>query len=362
MLDIHPDIRKASTPTTEFYTDRAMFDRVRDRAFRRSWQFIGDETLANVPGQVHPFTLLDGLLNEPLVLSRDRSDQLHVISNVCTHRGNLVVEGAGNLNTLRCRYHGRRFGLDGTFQSMPEFEGVEDFPTPCDNLASVPFARWGNLLFASLDPVAPLETVFGPMIDRLSWLPLREFRFAPSRAREYMIRAHWALYVDNYLEGFHIPYVHPSLNDTLAYGDYATESYAHGNLQIGIGKDAEDVFDLPASSPDYGKRVSAYYYWFFPNLMFNFYPWGLSINVVRPLAPDLMKVQFLPYIWDESKLDRGAGGDLDRVEREDEAIVELVQRGIQSTIYQRGRYSPAREQNTHHFHRLLQTALSDVGA
>jgi choline monooxygenase len=87
--------------------------------------------------------------------------------------------------------------------------------------------------------------------------------------------------------------------------------------------------------------------------MFNVYPWGISVNVVVPLAVDRTRVTFLPFVWDESKREQGAGGGLDRVEREDEAIVEAVQRGVRSRLYDRGRYSPARETGVHHFHRLL---------
>jgi choline monooxygenase len=103
--------------------------------------------------------------------------------------------------------------------------------------------------------------------------------------------------------------------------------------------------------------VAAYYYWLFPNLMLNFYPWGLSINVVKPLAIDRTRVSFISYVWDESKLEQGAGAALDRVEREDEAVVESVQRGLRSRLYGRGRYSPRHEAGTHHFHLLLQAAL-----
>ena len=66
--------------------------------------------------------------------------------------------------------------------------------------------------------------------------------------------------------------------------------------------------------------------------MFNVYPWGMSVNVVQPLAIDRTRVSFLTYVWDESKLDRGAGAGLDRVEREDEAVVESVQRGVRSRL------------------------------
>ncbi len=96
--------------------------------------------------------------------------------------------------------------------------------------------------------------------------------------------------------------------------------------------------------------------------MLNVYPWGISVNVVRPLAADRTRVSFLSYVWDPSRLDRGAGAGLDRVEREDEAIVESVQRGMRSRLYRRGRYSPTREQGTHHFHRLLERFLRDAPA
>jgi choline monooxygenase len=87
--------------------------------------------------------------------------------------------------------------------------------------------------------------------------------------------------------------------------------------------------------------------------MFNFYPWGLSINIVEPITVDRCRVRYLTYVTNESKLGSGAGADLHRVETEDEAVVESVQRGIRSRYYDRGRYSPSREQGTHHFHRLI---------
>lgn len=352
-FEIHEDIRRASTPPARFYRDPAYFEWSRDAVFAKSWQWIGDTDLARVPGQVHPFTLLEGCLSEPLVLTRDTGDRMHLLSNVCTHRGMTVCEGGGNERFLRCRYHGRRFGLDGKFQFMPEFEGVEGFPAEADHLRALPLHRWGKHLFTQLEPGASAESVFGDMERRLGWLPLEEFVHDAPASRDYLVRGHWALYVDNYLEGFHIPFIHAALNEVIDYSQYATELYPWSNLQLAVGGSADEVFDLPASSPDHGRAISAYYWWVFPNLMFNFYPWGLSINVVRPLAPDLTKVSFIRYVWDPSRLGRGAGGDVDRVEREDEAVVELVQKGVQSRFYDQGRYSPTRETGTHHFHRLL---------
>jgi choline monooxygenase len=352
-FSVDPDIRKASTIDTEFYTSEECFRLSKEKIFSKTWQFTGDTDEIRLSGQLVPHTLLPGFLDEPLLLVRDKEDTLHCMSNVCTHRGNILIEHSCTDNQIRCRYHGRRFDLDGKFRQMPEFEGVECFPSEKDNLPKVPFGTWGKWMFSSVQPAMSLEEMLGEMKTRLSFLPLNEFKAEPARSRDYLVKCHWALYCENYLEGFHIPFVHNSLNSVIDYGTYTTELYRYSNLQFALSKGGEDVFDLPESSPDFEKKVSAYYYWVFPNMMFNFYPWGLSLNIVKPMGSQLTKVSFLTYIWDETKLDRGAGAMLDKVEREDEAIVENVQKGIRSRFYDSGRYSPTRETGTHHFHRLL---------
>lgn len=357
-MDLQPftidaDIRRASTLPAEVYRDPRWYDLARERMFRRSWQLLGDTDRLKGPGSVAPTSLLEGLVDEPILLTRDEKDRVHCLSNVCTHRGNLLVEGEGHQQVLRCRYHGRRFGLDGKFLSMPGFEDVVGFPSAADDLPKVPSGTWDKLLFASAAPAFPLEDLLAEMRARVGWLPLREFTFDPSLSRDYLVRASWLLYVDNYLEGFHVPYVHAGLAGMLDFGAYRTEVYRYSNLQLGVASGAEDCFDLPSTSPDKGQRMAAYYFWLFPNTMLNFYPWGLSVNIVHPLGPDRTKVSFLAYVWDRAKLGSGAGGAIDRVEREDEDIVEKVQRGVRSSFYERGRYSARHEQGVHHFHRLL---------
>ncbi len=364
---IEADIRRAATLPAEAYRDPELFALARERVFARSWQWAGDADAVRVPGQVQPFTLLEGLLDEPLLLARDGQDTLRCLSNVCTHRGTVLCPGAGVESVLRCRYHGRRFALDGRMLSMPEFEGAEGFPSAADHLRQLALGSWGKFLFAclappsataSLAPFAPFSEVTAEMAERLSWLPLADAVFDPARSRDYLVRAHWALYCDNYLEGFHIPYVHAGLAGALDYGSYATELHPWSSLQLGVASGGEDAFEPPPGSPDHGRRIAAYYYWLFPNTMVNVYPWGISVNVVRPLAPDRTRVSFLSYVWDPDRLDRGAGSGLDRVEREDEAVVESVQAGLRSRLYRRGRYSPSREQGIHHFHRLLTRCLA----
>ena len=350
---VDQDITKASTLPSSFYKSNFIFDQIKEKVFLKSWQFVGDDELVKLPRSAHPFVLLDRYLTEPMLLTKDEDGSIHCLSNVCTHRANLVVLGSGKLRKLTCMYHGRRFDLKGKFEHMPEFKEAQDFPRECDHLNKFPLLQWGPLLFAGLDPNFDFNEVFEIINKRLGFLPINDFRHDPSLSKDYLVHAHWALYCDNYLEGFHVPFVHEDLNKVLDYGSYTTEIYDHCNLQIGYSNDATETFDLPIDHVDYGKNVAAYYYWIFPNMMFNFYPWGLSINVVKPIGINRTKVSFISYVLDPEKLEQGAGQGLDKVEREDEFVVENVQKGIHSSFYKAGRFSPKREKGVHHFHSLL---------
>ena len=300
-----------------------------------------------------PLTLLDGCLDEPVVVAADEDAKVRCLSNVCTHRGAIVVEGEGHVKSLRCRYHGRRFSLDGALQSMPEFETTAGFPSESDNLPQLRLERLGPLFFTALDPAMSFEEWIEPVRARVAWMPLDRFTLDRAASHDYMIAANWALYCDNYLEEFHIPYVHAGLAGKLDYGAYHTERFRYCNLQMGLARPGEPVFDLPAGHPDAGKPVAAFYFWLFPNLMLNFYPWGLSLNQVTPLGPARTRVSFHSFVWKPELRETGVGADLHKVEMEDEEIVESVQRGVSSRLYDRGRYSERREVGTHHFHELL---------
>ena len=352
-FNINPDIAKAETLPSIFYKNQDIFEEVKEKIFLKSWQWLGDNSGIKLTNSIQPLTLLDGFLSEPILLTRDNDGLVNCMSNVCTHRGHILALGADKVKRIRCAYHGRTFDLKGNFKSMPEFSLTEDFPRDCDNLYQFPLFEWGPFLFAGLNPSFDFEEVINPIKERIGFLPLDQFSFDSSMSKDYLVQAHWALYCDNYLEGFHIPFVHENLNKVLDYGSYKTELYKYSNLQIGYSDDSNEVFDLPKDHIDYGKKVAAYYYWVFPNMMFNFYPWGLSVNIVKPISINRTKVSFLTYIYDESKLHKGAGNDIDKVEREDEFIVENESRGIQSAFYQSGRFSPTREQGVHHFQRLI---------
>jgi len=357
-FNINPDITKAETLPASFYRDSAVFDSIKESIFLRSWQWIGDDNLVKLSKSIYPFILLEGFLTEPLLLTRDEDENIHCLTNVCTHRGNLVALNSASANKLTCMYHGRRFKLNGEFAHMPEFNDAKDFPRSCDNLHQFPLKKLGNFLFVGLNPLFDFNLVIDKMNERIGFLNLKEFSYNESISKDYLVHAHWALYCDNYLEGFHIPFVHEDLNNVLDYGSYVTEVYKYCNLQIGFTENAADTFDLPKDHIDYGKNVAAYYYWVFPNMMFNFYPWGLSINIVKPLGINKTKVSFKSYVYDPNKIGKGAGFGLEKVEREDEFVVENVQKGVRSSFYKAGRFSPTREKGVHHFHRLLAEFLN----
>ena len=355
---INSDITKAETLPATFYKDPVVFERIKEKVFLKSWQWVGDESLVDKPQSVHPFILLDGFLTEPLLLTRDKGGQINCLTNVCTHRGNLLALISKPTKKLTCSYHGRRFNLQGEFEYMPEFTDAENFPRPCDHLHRFPLKKWGHLLFAGLNPSFDFQEVINIINERVGFLPIDEFKLEKTLQKDFLIDANWALYCDNYLEGFHVPFVHESLNEVLDYSSYETIIYEHCNLQIGYSDEATEIFEFPQNHIDYGKRVAAYYFWVFPNIMFNFYPWGLSINIVKPLEISKTKVSFISYVLDPSKLNKGAGSNLEKVEKEDEIVVENVQKGVRSSFYKAGRFSPKREKGVHHFHVLLSKFLN----
>jgi len=351
-----PDSPRTLAPA--HYIDPRSFERQRERVFQHAWHMFprGGGPLS---GTVYPWDLALGGAEEPLLLTRDAQGALHCMSNVCTHRASILVERPMKATSLRCPYHGRRFGLDGAVLSAPGFECLEGFPAASDALPTVPLRTWHHFVFASLAPALRFEDWIAPVEQRVGALFEQPMRHSPEHDRTFEVGAHWALYIDNYLEGLHIPFAHPSLNRALDFSEYHIELLPHGVLQRATAAGSSVHFDWPTSHPDHGQRIAAYYYWLFPNTMFNVYPWGVSINLVLPVGPSASRVIFLRYVWDEATHDSGAGSGLDQVEHEDEAIIARCQRGIRASLYRPGHYAPRHEDGVQQFHRLLCAAMDE---
>ncbi len=343
---IHPDICKAETLPSEYYTDEKLYHQILDK-FPTSWSFIGPSSVLN-QNTVVPVSI--GKI--PMLLTK-KGDEINCVSNVCTHRGMILCQENKTTSSIICPYHGRTFSLDGKIKHMPKFSGVENFPAPSDDLPCAQVVNWHGMLFANLSASKTFDEYISVVEERMNFIEFSRLTIVDNLARLHDISANWMLYVDNYLEGFHIPYVHKGLNSVIDYSNYETEVFDDAVLQVGYAVDGEEVFDIPAGHQDYGKNIAAYYWWIFPNLMLNFYPWGLSINVVKPKGISSTQVVYHGMVLDQDKFGIGAGGDLDTVEHEDQDIVEGCNLGMNSPLYHRGRYSPTMEKGVHHFHRLL---------
>lgn len=347
------------TLSADYYCSTSVFEAQKQALFARSYQLLPP---IGSPAW-EPYTLLSGVLDAALLLPPQtvRETFPYALSNVCTHRGAILYqEPVTASKILRCPYHGRSFNLQGQCLAMPGFEQVKDFPCADDHLPRVALHRWHFLeALALFSPDYPFADWVAPLNERLGFLPFADFVFSPNHSRSYDLAANWMLYCDNYLEGLHIPFVHPALFKALDFQAYETHVLAHGVLQIGLADPHAVAFDLPADHPDAGKRVAAFYFWLFPNLMLNFYPWGLSVNVVEPVGVERSRIRYDIWVQRPELLQQGAGGDTDTTEKEDHGVVLRVQAGLKSPLYQRGRYAPVMEKGLRYFHERLRAHVPE---
>ena len=350
-ISVHKDIKKAHTLQSEFYTNEYFFKLSLKKIFNSSWQYIIHKKKLESIIQ-YPFFFLKDTINQPLVLTLKNGD-IYCLSNVCTHRGNIICTKKNTDKLLKCNYHGRLFELSGEFKSTPGFKEALNFPLKKDNLKLLPIMNWNDYIFTSLSKNNIFVDIFDKMKERLDWYPFDELNYCEKSSKEYIIDAHWALYCENYLEGFHVPYVHEGLNSNIDFSSYNTELLDNGVLQYTYSKSIRKTFNNINGSPKSAQNIYAYYYWFFPNIMFNYYSWGLSINIIEPINKNKSKIKFLSFPLSNKQQPVDDLDSVDLIELEDQKVVQQVQRGVESPFYNKGRYSPDYEKGVHHFHRLL---------
>ena len=334
-LEVAP-VERAWTIPSDWYTDPAMTDIDRHSVLAKSWQYAGHLQWMDLPGAVHPVDIA----GEPVILVR--GDRIRAFYNVCKHRGGPLATEPECRKTLSCKYHGWTYRLDGSLRGVPKFDRAELFDPEAFGLTEIPVLIWGGMIFIRLEPGAwEVHEVLEPIrID--AW-----------RFRErvlYELNCDWKVYVDNYLEGYHIPHVHPDLCDLLTFSEYETRIDPWGSLQSS---------PIQASDGLYGAGTARYHH-LWPNTMLNILPGRMQVNTVVPLGPRKTRVVFDYYTAD-------GGGDLaadmafsDHVQREDQLICEQVQRGLESRGYERGRYSVEMEQAVWRFHSLLRQAYASL--
>ncbi len=351
MNDLAPQPSATATALpAHYYVDAAMPAIDRRAILDRSWQLIAHVSQLRDAGD-HVVADLGGL---PVIAVRGTDEEIRVFHNVCRHRARPIAQCDGlRAKSLRCRYHGWNYGLDGVLKSAPEMKDARDFTVSDIRLPQLAVKLWQGLLFAAVDvDHAPDFDAFITGIDARLGSERGLDRFRGHHRSSYDIACNWKVYVDNYLEGYHVPHVHPGLNKLLDYRSYRTELSRWHSLQWS---------PLESDASLYGNG-DALYYWLWPNAMLNILPGRLQTNRVMPIGVDRCRVLFDSYyaVDDAGNTDdakRNADLDFsDEVQREDLGICEDVQRGFASGSYVPGRLNPLRETGVHHFHELLRAA------
>jgi choline monooxygenase len=247
----------------------------------------------------------------------------------------------------------------------PDVEGIEFFDRSTMGMFPVSLQTWEKFMFVNFDPRAEsLSSVLGQIPQQAQGFQFAGLQFA--ERRDYLINCNWKVYVDNYLEGYHIPIAHPGLMREIDYAQYRTDTFRFYSQQFAPiramkAEDAGERFYAPGTG-----LQQALYFWVFPNLMLNIYPDNISTNVIVPLSADKTLTIFEWFFRDVDQPTTRARIEKaivfsDQVQQEDIRLCENVQRGLHSSTYDRGRYSVKRENGVHHFHMLLSEFLG-VGA
>ena len=350
-----PDLPLAEARTLAggWYTDRRIAELERNSVFGSTWQLVGRTAQVERPGEFVTATVA----GEPIVVVRGNDNVLRAFFNVCRHHAaQVVTQPCGQAKQLRCPYHAWTYSCEGELKGVPDFDGVESFDRAANGLVPTRVDTWEKFVFVNLDPTAPpLAHHLGEMVAQFAPLRLSDLSFVGRR--EFVLECNWKVFVDNYLDGgYHVPFLHKGLNSVLDYTKYTIENFDTFCLQSSP-VDASNAEQMTAAV----RKGQARYYWLYPNLMLNWYEGYLDTNYVVPLAIDRMKVVFEFYFADVGEAARERNQQSmdvsERIQDEDHAICESVQRGLASRAYGAGRLSVRREAGEHLFHRLLHRDL-----
>jgi choline monooxygenase len=354
-LKIDSDIARAWSIPAPFYTDPEVAKLEEEKIFGRTWQVVGHRDQVAGPGDY--FTT--ELAGEPLLIVRTAAGHIKGFYNVCRHRAGSPAQGCGSRRLFRCNYHAWTYDLDGKLISAPEFKGVQELDAEEFSLIPVRTEEWSGLVFVNLDEKAEA------LRKRLGDLPQQTARFGFEgmklfERRTYDMKCNWKTYVDNYLEGYHLPSVHPGLNRELDYNAYIVEPYERHIKQFSPIRGAQPGDTVPRRYQETSADLTTDYYWVFPNWMLNCYPDNVSLNIVVPVEPERSLAIFEWYL-PEKELASAAAKDSvnfsEQIQIEDIGICEAVQKNLRSRSYQRGRYSVKQEKGVHAFHRMYEKAM-----
>lgn len=343
-------LESATALPARFYVGETMLAMEKRAVFARSWQLVAHQgQLAEAGDHV-----VEQVGDVPVIVVRGQDGVLRAFPNVCRHRaGPLALCNGKGARALHCKYHGWSYTLEGQLRSAPEMQGAADFDVSSIRLPPLRVVEWQGLVFVALsENVPPFEEVYAGISERIAPIDLAAMRFL--RRDSYDIACNWKVYIDNFLEGYHLPHVHPGLSKVLDYRVYDTELFPWHSLQHSPLRNSGDI---------YGDG-EAFYYFVYPNVMLNIMPGRLQTNRILPLGPDRCRVEFDYYYAQDAGAQARIANDQafsDEVQAEDITICEAVQKGLVSGTYEAGRLCPKRESALWLFHNQLRAAYAAVG-
>ena len=342
-------IENQFTLPSKWYFENSYMEREKTEIFLKEWQLVGSRTQIRNPGEI----LLAEVANNPVIVICQKDNTLKAFYNVCQHRGGPLAYENCSVSKLQCKYHGWVYELNGDLKNARGFNeaelNVEDF-----GLQPIHVTEWMGQVFVNLSNspqdlnqhIDEIKTLTSP-IDFSDYV----FKFRES----YQIRCNWKVYMDNFLEGFHIPFVHPELNKVIDYKSYKTEIYERFSLQW---------CPLDSELSPYGKSANseenkAFYFTIYPNIILNIAPGRLQTNIVEPKSSKTCVVHFDYHFDNPEEADIEQDADFsEMVQQEDILICENVQKGLESKGYDKGKFSPLNEQGVFHFQSLVKRSLN----
>ncbi len=371
----------ASTLIPDAYTSAEFHALEAERVFGSSWVPVCVVDEVRDPGS---FVVVE-LAGRSLIVCRNGDGELRAHHNVCRHRGaRLCTDAGGQVERFfQCPYHAWAYDLDGACLGTPLFTpdaGIpEDQRDIFDMSAVAAFDKadhglyparvdsWGCLVFVCLDTEAPpLAEELGDLPERLSGYRLGEQRLL--RRLEYEIEADWKLVAENFMEYYHLPWVHPGLvkvSPMKAHHRWQGTGMYMGFCTSPIATNTEEGGwqGLPAlSTLDDSDAVSARFAWVFPNVAVNALPNHTVLLLPRPAAAG--RTSEVVYLLSHPECVERAGESLepeveallafwDEVNREDIGIVERVQTGLSDVAYTGGRMCYRFEESVHRFQNMV---------
>ena len=189
----------------DVYTSPELLRLEKERIFASDWLFVGRVEEFERPGDYRAFRVLD----EPVVITRDRTGRLNAFANVCLHRGVEVAAGEGNTDSFSCPYHAWLYDLTGKLVTAPLMKRTDTFDPASCRLAPVRMAEWAGNIFVCFDAKTPaFEDYAAEFMRYFAFARMEDCRLATTLGLEF--DCNWKFIVENLMDVYHVRTLHYS--------------------------------------------------------------------------------------------------------------------------------------------------------